>query len=363
MKILLTIIIASITLSVVQASSTMSPDGPNVHLSDHIAAPTQSQHVDADGARLFAMLTPAMHRPSQPKQQQPQQLSLEDRIAYQRAIEEVYWRHRIWPKENSGVKPSLNQVLPRAEIEKKVQNYLRDSQMLEQHWHQPINPEQLQAEINRIASHTKQPEVLREIFAALANDPAVIAECVARPALAERLLTQVNAHEDNPKWSANTQKPPLMLPGLTLAWMKEPLDARRANGETRAPIRLMAAKPTRYRMPAITDTPSGCAANWTATNLTDAPDPRGYHTAVWTGSEMIIWGGYNGPPGLNTGGKYNPATDIRNRLCSLRYLLFRICCEGLPSSPILRRKINQNLRRNRRKDWSHTTMRRRAPRA
>jgi hypothetical protein len=30
------------------------------------------------------------------------------------------------------------------------------------------------------------------------------------------------------------------------------------------------------------------------------------HTAVWSGSEMIAWGGY---PELNTEGKYNPSTD------------------------------------------------------
>jgi hypothetical protein len=31
------------------------------------------------------------------------------------------------------------------------------------------------------------------------------------------------------------------------------------------------------------------------------------HTAVWTGSEMIVWGG--GPTSLNSGGRYNPVTD------------------------------------------------------
>ena len=41
-----------------------------------------------------------------------------------------------------------------------------------------------------MAQHTKQPEVLRELFAALGNDPFVIAECLARPVLADRLLTQ-----------------------------------------------------------------------------------------------------------------------------------------------------------------------------
>ena len=33
------------------------------------------------------------------------------------------------------------------------------------------------------------------------------------------------------------------------------------------------------------------------------------HTAVWTGSEMIVWGGYDGGNVLNTGGRYNPSTD------------------------------------------------------
>ena len=32
--------------------------------------------------------------------------------------------------------------------------------------------------------------------------------------------------------------------------------------------------------------------SWTATSITNAPDARHLHTAVWTGSEMIVWGGY-----------------------------------------------------------------------
>src|SRR5882762_6235955 len=123
-------------------------------------------------------------------------LTFVDRVAYQRAIEEVYWRHRIWPKTNAGPKPSLDKVMSQAQIEKKVQDYLRNSQALEDYWQRPITPDQLQAEMERIASHTKQPEVLREIFAALGNDPLVIAECMARPVLAERLLTELYAHDE-----------------------------------------------------------------------------------------------------------------------------------------------------------------------
>src|SRR5213076_3011852 len=56
-------------------------------------------------------------------------------------------------------------------------------------------PDQLQREMERIASRTKQPGVLREIFVALGNDPFVIAECLARPVLAERLITELYAHD------------------------------------------------------------------------------------------------------------------------------------------------------------------------
>src|SRR5437899_8411064 len=43
--------------------------------------------------------------------------------------------------------------------------------------------------------------------------------------------------------------------------------------------------------------------------MTNAPDARYYHTAVWTGSEMIAWGGIDLFDFFNTGGRYNPGTD------------------------------------------------------
>ena len=51
------------------------------------------------------------------------------------------------------------------------------------------------------------------------------------------------------------------------------------------------------------------ANSWTAVTTNGAPSARGGHTAVWTGSAMIVWGGSeNGVP-LNDGGVYNPAAD------------------------------------------------------
>lgn len=50
---------------------------------------------------------------------------------------------------------------------------------------------------------------------------------------------------------------------------------------------------------------------WTATSTVNAPTPRTDHTAIWTGTEMIIWGGYDAInlSTLNTGAKYNPSTN------------------------------------------------------
>ena len=88
----------------------------------------------------------------------------------------MYWRHRTWPKENAYPKPSLDAVMSQAQLEKKVKDYLRNSQALETYWQRAITAEQLQAEMDRMAKHNKQPEVLQELFEALGNDPFIIAE-------------------------------------------------------------------------------------------------------------------------------------------------------------------------------------------
>ncbi|HEY6154835.1 MAG TPA: hypothetical protein VIW07_13935 [Candidatus Udaeobacter sp.] len=207
-------------------------------------------------------------------------LSFAERVAYQRAIEEVYWRHRIWPRnsgENPAPKPPLDAVMSQGQLENKVTDYLQKSQTLEDYWQQPITAEQLQAEMDRMAQHTKQPEVLREVFAALGNDPFVIAECLVRPVLAERLLTH-SASEQVKQTSGSYER--------------------------------VAAAFGAYRLPSISENGECTDDTWTATTTSNAPTARAGHTAVWTGSEMIVWGGtadgHNYP---NTGGRYNPSTD------------------------------------------------------
>ena len=136
-------------------------------------------------------------RPEAPTKIFHRTLTFEERLDYQRKIEEVYWQHRIWPKERTDSKPPLETVTSPRQIEKKVRDYLRNSRVLEDYWQQPISFQQLQAEMERMAQHTKNPEMLRELFEALGNDPFIIAECLARPALSERLVNEL--YEMNPK--------------------------------------------------------------------------------------------------------------------------------------------------------------------
>jgi hypothetical protein len=151
------------------------------------------------GAAASSMLSGALlafFHPEALANRSQRTLTFAERVAYQRAIEGVYWRHQIWPKERPDPKPSLDAEVSQEQLEKKVEDYLRKSQALEDYWQRPITVEQLQAEMDRMAKHTKQPEVLRELFEALGNDAFVIAECLARPALAERLLTGWYAYDE-----------------------------------------------------------------------------------------------------------------------------------------------------------------------
>lgn len=49
---------------------------------------------------------------------------------------------------------------------------------------------------------------------------------------------------------------------------------------------------------------------WVTMSLTNAPTARSENSVVWTGTEMIVWGGFNVSLGIfNDGAKYNPATN------------------------------------------------------
>jgi hypothetical protein len=123
-------------------------------------------------------------------------LTFEDRVKAQEAIERVYWSHRIWPKENPGPRPALSSMVSDAVIHAKVADYLRKSNALEQLWHRRITAGQLEAEIARMARETRNPSMLAELFASLNDDPILVAECLARPLLAERLVRNLYVRDE-----------------------------------------------------------------------------------------------------------------------------------------------------------------------
>src|SRR5262245_48272502 len=113
------------------------------------------------------------------------ELTLVQRFEAQRAIEQVYWEHRTWPTADAR-KPDLESLISRSERDTKVWRYLVESQALEDIWLQPISAMHLQAELDRMVQETRDAARLAELFSVLGNDPDLIAECLARPIVAER---------------------------------------------------------------------------------------------------------------------------------------------------------------------------------
>ena len=330
------------------------------------------------------------------------ELTFEDRVRAQRAIEQVYWSHRIWPAENARPKPPLSAVMPDEAIRAKVEDCLRKSNALETLWQRSVTAAQLQAEMDRMSRETRDGTVLQELFAALGNDPFVIAETLARKTLVDRLIqswygSDARFHEGLRRRAEESLARPVDVAGMrvmggkyseltlrlgavggqsrppsagrgakvielspdelsgrlerlarlfgsskemiptgqlstlredsdgfsvtavldrtddsitiaTVTWPKVPFDvwwdAEKGNHGLTAP-----SEPASFRLLAPSFTP--CVQDtWQQTCNDCGLNPRAAHTAVWTGTEMIVWGGTpGGSTNYNTGWRYNPATD------------------------------------------------------
>jgi N-acetylneuraminic acid mutarotase len=120
-------------------------------------------------------------------------LSFERRVACREKVEDVYWAHRLWPPENKTPKPPRETVVPRSAVAMRVEESLRYEAALAAVWDRPLTPEVIQAEIDREAGSTRDPAMLRALWAALGNDPNLVAECLVRPELAERRIQELYA--------------------------------------------------------------------------------------------------------------------------------------------------------------------------
>ncbi len=333
-------------------------------------------------------------------------LGVQERIAGQRAIEGVYWRHRIWPDRNPGSKPPLSAVLSETEVRHKVEDALSKSSALATIWDRPITAAQLKAEVARMARSTRDPKMLRELWEALDNDPVRVAECLARPMLADRLVRNWYAFDDRfhggvraraeselashgsvhgmqamsgryeeqlwrrggeaeaadralgdqklrilgeDEWRAEVAQlhdafgledveqgaelaglPVRVLTSLqedesrfhvlavleqdagqlrlaTVSWPKVSFDAWWDATRSSLPLSLPAETASDLELPELAQT--GCTDD-TWSPMRHLPKERDNHIAVWTGSEMIVWGGaFCASAGQIPGGRYVPATD------------------------------------------------------
>src|SRR5262245_43862133 len=109
------------------------------------------------------------------------ELSFEERVDAQRAIERVYYSHQI------GATRPFELAVSSQLIERKVRTYLRQSAALESFWHTSVTAAALKAEAHRISERTRMPDRLLEIYAALDGDALKIQECFVKPLLVERL--------------------------------------------------------------------------------------------------------------------------------------------------------------------------------
>jgi N-acetylneuraminic acid mutarotase len=284
-------------------------------------------------------------------------LSFEERVKAQEAIERVYYSHQI------GATKPFEEAVPRSVLEAKVTRYLQRSADFEAARHEPVTPSMLERELARIEARTRFPDRLLEIFTALGHDPELIAQCLVRPVLVESGARDIprGAFESAGGPRAATPSPActgddtwnngILLPGFnpdrqghTAVWTGSVMIVWGGGGldsgmrydpllDTWTPTATQGAPHGRlYHTAVWTDSrmivwggASGgvyrndggiydpAADAWTTVAASGAPSPRQSAAGVWTGTEVIVWGGYNGTaPALTTGGRYNPATNTWN---------------------------------------------------
>ncbi len=325
-------------------------------------------------------------------------LTFEERVAAQEAIERVAYAHQI------GAQRPFAEAVPRAVIERKVQSFLEQSDALERFWHTTIDEDALRDEWQRIERQSPFPDRLREIYAALGNDARLIGECFVRPVLTQRLTrsffegderihgaarrraealradlhagaaeaTRADVRERSVEYVVQGNEDVPSTEG-TLELSREEYGAMRAglglkrgevspveDGLSGYTVRVLSgedAERTRiveYTVPkrswqewwssearvlALEAQPvatiwrsAGDAAleqvlqprgagtcpvddTWDNGPFEDIPDYVSRHAAVWTGSEMLVWGGVGQTlAAYPTGWRYDPGTDAWRRI-------------------------------------------------
>ena len=266
------------------------------------------------------------------------ELSLEQRVKAQEAIERVYYRDQI------GSTRAFEDAVPRTVLDRKVATYLKQTVALQTLWKIPVTGEMLTQERLRLKAESRAPERLRALYAALGDDGFLVEECLARATLVDRLargqfgldeslharqrqeaedlrlrlvragagqIGAVRSERDAfvisvvlEERAASARKAYFAVPKL--AWddwwngVKASFDPREVHA---------VADPRDRPTPATASVLSaGTDDAWDDGSLDDRAHPPSDHAKVWTGSLLVVWGGRDGLV-LNTGRRYDPATN------------------------------------------------------
>ncbi len=112
------------------------------------------------------------------------------RCADRAAIERVYHSRR------QGTKQTFEEAIPRALLEQMTRQDAHKEAVLRKVYGVEITPAMVAAEVERINSTTRAPDVLAEIKHALGGDPARFASGIARPIVVERELRRRFVSDD-----------------------------------------------------------------------------------------------------------------------------------------------------------------------
>jgi hypothetical protein len=105
-------------------------------------------------------------------------------------VEHVYYDHRL------GDKPPFEELLPPAAIQKLIRQDLLKEAVLKKVYGVEINPTQVEMEVRRINTSTRDPQTLAELKSALGGDPARFGQTVVKPILVERELRERFENDD-----------------------------------------------------------------------------------------------------------------------------------------------------------------------
>jgi hypothetical protein len=115
-------------------------------------------------------------------------MTVDQRVACRLEIEQDRHDRRDWPETSTYAKPTLNDVLPADVTRSLVEDDLRKENALRDLYGLNIDSMMVQAELERIAGNSKEPERLSHLYTLLGSDPLYIAECLVRPLLSDRWL-------------------------------------------------------------------------------------------------------------------------------------------------------------------------------